>query len=79
MAITTRLSPEAWAALPPAVREYLDIRPGEEMDVEFHDGCVTLRPRRGAQAPHAEAPHAETFPFFSEWSAPSGQGTPRGR
>lgn len=69
MAITGKLSAEAWAALPPAVRDHLGIAPEDEADWELRDGCAVLRRRA-----RTEAPAGQAFPFFAEWSCPDGAG-----
>lgn len=78
MAITGKLSAEAWAALPAAVRDHLrdhlGIAPGDEAEWELREGCAVLRPRARTETP---AEHA--FPFFAEWSCPTAEGDGTGK
>ncbi|HYE00005.1 MAG TPA: AbrB/MazE/SpoVT family DNA-binding domain-containing protein [Alphaproteobacteria bacterium] len=63
MAITSRLSSKAQTVLPQAVREYLKVGPGDQVEYELRDGCAILRPSRPRPEP-AEDP----FVHFEEWA-----------
>ncbi|MGC2856203.1 AbrB/MazE/SpoVT family DNA-binding domain-containing protein [Novispirillum sp. DQ9] len=64
MAITSKLTSQAQAVVPPAVRAHLGVGPGDEVEYDLKDGFVILR-RKEPTRPAGDDP----FATFGEWSS----------
>ncbi len=59
--VTSRLTSEGQTAIPRSVRQELDLREGDALESELHDGYVILRK---AHRPDGDDP----FATFDEWA-----------
>jgi bifunctional DNA-binding transcriptional regulator/antitoxin component of YhaV-PrlF toxin-antitoxin module len=61
--VTSRLGVKAQTVVPKAVREALDVGPGDQIGYTIHDGCVVLTA--------VKKPLSQEDPFacFEEWTS----------
>jgi antitoxin PrlF len=59
--VTSRLTSKGQTTIPRSIRRELNLREGDALEFELHDGFVIMRK---AHAPHTDDP----FATFDEWS-----------
>lgn len=47
--MTTRVGSKGQVVIPKALRERLQLHPGDEVDLEVHEGAILLTPRAGTR------------------------------